>query len=188
MKRAFDLACVIPGLMVLSPLLTLVALAIKLTSRGPVFYAQERVGLGHAPFKMLKFRSMRLDAEAQGPGWTVKDDPRRTSIGAFLRKSSLDELPQLLNVLKGDMSLVGPRPERPFYVDQFSKSVDRYLQRHSVLPGLSGWAQVHGWRGDTSIEERTAFDLYYVENWSLSLDLLILAKTGLELFEHETAY
>ena len=187
-KRAFDLACVVPGLIVLSPLLVLLALAIKLTSKGPVFYAQERVGLNDKPFKMLKFRSMRIDAEASGPGWTVKDDPRRTSMGGFLRKSSLDELPQLLNVLKGDMSLVGPRPERPFYVDKFSKSVDRYLQRHSVLPGLSGWAQVHGWRGDTSIEERTAFDLYYVENWSLSLDLLILVKTALELFEHETAY
>jgi exopolysaccharide biosynthesis polyprenyl glycosylphosphotransferase len=187
-KRAFDLACVVPGLIVLSPILALVALAVKLTSRGPVFYAQERVGLDHQPFPMLKFRSMRIDAEKAGPGWTVKDDPRRTRIGGFLRRTSLDELPQLFNVLKGDMSLVGPRPERPFYVDQFSKSVDRYLQRHSVLPGLSGWAQVHGWRGDTSIEERTAFDLYYVENWSLSLDLLILMKTVLELFEHETAY
>ena len=188
MKRAFDLACVVPGLILLSPILGALALAVKLTSKGPVFYAQERVGLDHQTFKMLKFRSMRTDAESSGPGWTVKDDPRRTSIGAFLRKSSLDELPQLFNVLKGDMSLVGPRPERPFYVDQFSKTVDRYLQRHSVLPGLSGWAQVHGWRGDTSIEERTAFDLYYVENWSLSLDLLILVKTALELFEHETAY
>ena len=187
-KRAFDLACVIPGLIVLSPVLAALAAAIKLTSKGPIFYAQERVGLNHEPFKMLKFRSMRIDAESQGPGWTVKDDPRRTSIGGFLRKSSLDELPQLFNVLKGEMSLVGPRPERPFYVDQFSKTVDRYLQRHSALPGLTGWAQVHGWRGDTSIEERTAFDLYYVENWSLSLDLLILVKTALELFEHETAY
>jgi lipopolysaccharide/colanic/teichoic acid biosynthesis glycosyltransferase len=136
---------------------------------------------------MLKFRTMKVGAD-KGATWTVKDDPRRTRSGAFLRRSSIDELPQLLNILLGDMSLVGPRPEQPRYVEQFTKSIPRYLQRHQVKAGLTGWAQVHGWRGDTSIEERTAFDLYYVENWSLSLDLLILAKTALELFEHETAY
>jgi exopolysaccharide biosynthesis polyprenyl glycosylphosphotransferase len=187
LKRALDLALVVPGLLLLSPLLALVALLIKLDSPGPVFYAQERVGFNNRVFRMLKFRTMQVGAD-KGSTWTVKDDPRRTRIGAFLRRSSIDELPQLFNILLGDMSLVGPRPEQPRYVAQFTKSIPRYLQRHQVKAGLTGWAQVHGWRGDTSIEERTSFDLYYVENWSLSLDLLILAKTALELFEHETAY
>lgn len=187
LKRAFDLGLVVPGLVLISPLLLLLAAAVKLSSPGPVFFRQARVGLGNRPFQMLKFRSMRADAEALGR-WTVKDDPRRTRLGTFLRRTSLDELPQLFNVVWGDMSLVGPRPEQPAYVDRFSRDIHRYLGRHQVLPGISGWAQVHGWRGDTSIEERTAFDLYYVENWSLSLDLLILLKTALELFEHETAY
>jgi exopolysaccharide biosynthesis polyprenyl glycosylphosphotransferase len=187
-KRSFDLLFVIPGLILISPIMLLVSFLIKLDSKGPVFYSQERVGRDNKAFKMLKFRSMRVDAEASGPGWTTANDPRRTRTGGFLRKSSLDELPQLFNVLLGDMSLVGPRPERPHYVEQFKQSIPRYLQRHQVKAGISGWAQVHGWRGDTSIEERTAFDLYYVENWSLSLDLLILVKTLLEVFEHETAY
>jgi exopolysaccharide biosynthesis polyprenyl glycosylphosphotransferase len=187
MKRGFDLALVLPGLLVISPLLLCIAALVKLTSPGPIFFRQARVGLGNRPFQMLKFRSMRADAESHGR-WTVKDDPRRTRFGTFLRKTSLDELPQLFNVLSGNMSLVGPRPEQPAYVDRFSKDIQRYLQRHQVLPGITGWAQVHGWRGDTSIEERTAFDLYYVENWSLSLDLFILLKTSLEIFEHETAY
>jgi exopolysaccharide biosynthesis polyprenyl glycosylphosphotransferase len=187
LKRVLDLALTVPALLLLSPLLLLVALIVKLDSPGPVFYAQERVGLNNRKFRMLKFRSMKQDAD-KGSTWTVKDDPRRTRSGGFLRRSSIDELPQLLNILRGDMSLVGPRPEQPRYVAQFEKSIPRYLQRHQVKAGLTGWAQVHGWRGDTSIEERTSFDLYYVENWSLSLDLLILAKTALELFEHETAY
>lgn len=187
LKRALDLALTLPALLLLSPLLLLVALVVKLDSPGPVFYAQERVGLNNRTFRMLKFRSMKQGAD-KGSTWTVKDDPRRTRSGGFLRRSSIDELPQLINILLGDMSLVGPRPEQPRYVAQFEKSIPRYLQRHQVKAGLTGWAQVHGWRGDTSIEERTSFDLYYVENWSLSLDLLILAKTALELFEHETAY
>ena len=187
MKRGFDLALVLPGLLLISPLLAAIAALVKLTSPGPVFFSQARVGLDNHPFQMLKFRSMRADAEKHGR-WTVKDDPRRTRFGTFLRKTSLDELPQLFNVLGGTMSLVGPRPEQPAYVDRFSRDIQRYLQRHQVLPGITGWAQVHGWRGDTSIEERTAFDLYYVENWSLSLDIFILLKTVLELFEHETAY
>ena len=186
-KRAFDLALVLPGLLLISPLLLGLAALVKLTSPGPVFFRQARVGLDNQPFQMLKFRSMRADAEKHGR-WTVKDDPRRTRFGTFLRKTSLDELPQLFNVLGGTMSLVGPRPEQPAYVDRFSRDIQRYLHRHQVLPGITGWAQVHGWRGDTSIEERTAFDLYYVENWSLSLDVFILLKTLLELFEHETAY
>jgi exopolysaccharide biosynthesis polyprenyl glycosylphosphotransferase len=188
LKRCFDLFFVVPGLILISPFLLLIALVIKLDSPGPVFYSQERIGRDNRLFRMLKFRSMRADAEKSGPGWTVKDDPRRTRIGGFLRRTSIDELPQLFNVLKGEMSLVGPRPERPHYVEQFRKSIPRYLQRHQVKSGISGWAQVHGLRGDTSIEERTAFDLYYVENWGLSLDLLILFKTVLELFEHESAY
>src|SRR6266852_2406583 len=166
-KRAMDVAFSLAGLVILSPVLLAIGLLVRLTSPGPIFYRQERCGLNGRPFQMLKFRSMRADAEQHtGAVWAQKEDPRRTPVGGFLRRTSLDELPQLINVLKGDMSLVGPRPERPFYVDQFRKSVDRYLQRHSVLPGLTGWAQVHGWRGDTSIQERTAFDLYYVENWS----------------------
>jgi exopolysaccharide biosynthesis polyprenyl glycosylphosphotransferase len=188
LKRAFDLLLVVPGLVLISPLMLLVAALIKLDSKGPAFYRQERVGRDNKVFGMLKFRSMREDAETSGPGWTRKDDPRRTRLGGFLRKSSIDELPQLFNVLLGQMSLVGPRPERPHYVEKFKASIPRYLQRHQVKAGISGWAQVHGWRGDTSIEERTAFDLYYVENWSLSLDLLILVKTLLELFEQDTAY
>jgi exopolysaccharide biosynthesis polyprenyl glycosylphosphotransferase len=187
LKRALDLALTLPALVLLAPLFLLVAVAVKLDSPGPVFFRQERVGLGNRRFQMIKFRSMRVDAE-QGSTWTVKDDPRRTRVGAFLRRTSLDELPQLFNVLRGDMSLVGPRPEQPRYVEKFKASIPRYLQRHQVKAGITGWAQVHGLRGDTSIEERTAFDLYYVENWSLSLDLLILLKTALELFEHDTAY
>jgi exopolysaccharide biosynthesis polyprenyl glycosylphosphotransferase len=189
LKRAFDLALVVPGLVVISPLLALLALAVKLSSPGPVFYAQERVGLGNRTFRMLKFRSMRTDAEKHsGPVWAVANDPRRTRLGTFLRKSSLDELPQLFNVLSGEMSLVGPRPERPFFVEQFARQIPRYLRRHQCKAGITGWAQINGLRGDTSIEERTRYDLYYVENWTLFMDLVILLRTLLELFEHKTAY
>jgi exopolysaccharide biosynthesis polyprenyl glycosylphosphotransferase len=189
LKRSFDLALLVPGLLLISPVMLAIALGVKLSSPGPVFYRQERVGKDNHPFGMLKFRSMRADAEKKsGPVWAVKDDPRRTAFGTFLRKTSLDELPQLFNVLKGEMSLVGPRPERPFFVDQFAKSIPNYLRRHQVKAGITGWAQINGLRGDTSIEERTRYDLYYVENWSLFMDMVILARTLLELFEHETAY
>lgn len=187
LKRALDLALALPALLLLAPLLLLLALLVKLDSPGPAFFSQERVGHDNRRFRMLKFRTMRADAE-KGSTWTVRDDPRRTRLGGFLRRSSIDELPQLINVIRGEMSLVGPRPEQPRYVEQFGRRIPRYLQRHQVKAGLTGWAQVNGWRGDTSIEERTAFDLYYVENWNLSLDLLILLKTALELFEHKDAY
>jgi lipopolysaccharide/colanic/teichoic acid biosynthesis glycosyltransferase len=141
----------------------IIAMLIKLTSRGPIFYRQERCGLNGRTFNMLKFRSMRIDAEQQtGAVWTQKDDPRRTRFGTFLRKTSLDELPQLINVLMGDMSLVGPRPERPVFIQQFSKTIPNYTARHTVKAGITGWAQVHGWRGNTSLRKRVQFDLYYI--------------------------
>jgi lipopolysaccharide/colanic/teichoic acid biosynthesis glycosyltransferase len=138
------------------------------------------MGLDAKPFMVIKFRSMRQDAEKDGPGWTVEDDPRRTRIGSFLRKTNLDELPQLINVLLGEMSLVGPRPEQPFYVQQFQQSIPRYMDRHREKAGMTGWAQVNGLRGDTSIWERTKYDLWYIENWSLWLDIKILIRTVLQ--------
>jgi lipopolysaccharide/colanic/teichoic acid biosynthesis glycosyltransferase len=153
-----------------------------------VFYVQERMGLDAKPFLMLKFRSMRDDAERQGPGWTKPDDPRRTRIGALLRKLSIDELPQFINVLMGDMSLVGPRPERPVYVEQFRQSIPRYMDRHREKAGITGWAQVNGLRGDTSIAERTKYDLWYIENWSIWLDMQIIARTALRMFSDRQAY
>ena len=182
LKRALDLVGASIGLVLLSPLLLFMALLIKLDSPGPVFYYQERMGLDGRPFQMFKFRSMRADAEKQGPGWTTKDDPRRTRIGAWLRSKNLDELPQLINVLLGDMSLVGPRPERPVYVDKFRNSIPRYMERHREKAGMTGWAQVNGLRGDTSIAERTKYDLWYVENWSLWLDIKIIVRTIVQTF------
>jgi len=178
LKRAMDVLVSALGLLLLSPLMLLLALLIKLDSKGPVLYTQERVGLDGKPFEMLKFRSMRLDAEAQtGPVWATEDDPRRTRLGALLRRTNLDELPQLINVLLGDMSLVGPRPERPVFVEQFRQIVPRYMERHKEKAGMTGWAQVNGLRGDTSIIERTKYDLYYIENWSLLFDLKIILRT-----------
>ena len=188
LKRAFDLGCSALGLVVLSPLLLLLAILVKLDSPGPVFYAQERVGLNGRRFRMIKFRSMRVDAEAHGTGWTTKDDPRRTRLGEALRRLSLDELPQLWNVLVGDMSLVGPRPERPIYVDQFRASIPRYMLRHHVRAGLTGWAQVNGLRGDTPLERRIEYDLYYIKNWSLALDVRIILLTFVRVFRDGTAY
>jgi exopolysaccharide biosynthesis polyprenyl glycosylphosphotransferase len=178
-KRTFDVVFASFILILISPLLLLIALLIKLTSSGPVFFLQERIGLDGESFRVMKFRSMRIDAEkSTGPVWAQKNDPRTTELGRFLRRFSLDELPQLLNVLKGEMSLVGPRPERPHFVEQFRKEVPKYLDRHRVKTGMTGWAQVNGLRGaDASIEERTKFDVYYVENWSLVFDLKIILKT-----------
>lgn len=188
-KRALDLALTIPGLIALSPLLLLVALLVKLSSPGPVLYRQERVGRGNQPFMIYKFRSMVQDAEKHtGPVWAKKGDHRTTAVGAFLRRTSLDELPQLLNVLRGEMSLVGPRPERPHFVEQFKTRVPRYLERHKVKAGLTGWAQIHNLRGDTPVEERTKYDLWYVENWTLGLDLKIILRTALDVFHHADAY
>jgi exopolysaccharide biosynthesis polyprenyl glycosylphosphotransferase len=177
-KRTFDVVSSLCFLVLASPLFGILALLIKLDSKGPVLYRQERVGLDGNPFHLLKFRTMRADAEQKsGPVWTQKNDPRRTRIGSFLRRFSLDELPQLLNVLKGDMSIVGPRPERQHFVDQFKKEIPKYLDRHRVKTGMTGWAQVNGLRGNAPIEERTRFDVYYVENWSLVFDLKIILKT-----------
>ncbi|MFO7321905.1 MAG: undecaprenyl-phosphate glucose phosphotransferase [Chloroflexota bacterium] len=177
LKRGMDIVVSALGLIFLSPLMLLTALLIRLESPGSVFYTQERMGLDGRPFQMIKFRSMRQDAEATGPGWTVENDPRRTRTGAFMRKTNWDEVPQLINVLLGEMSLVGPRPERPVYVQEFRERIPRYMERHREKAGMTGWAQVNGLRGDTSIAERTAYDLWYVENWSLWLDIKIIIRT-----------
>ncbi len=177
LKRVLDMAVSAFGLIVFSPLMLLTAIAIKLESPGPVFFVQERMGLDGLVFPMIKFRSMRTDAETRGPGWTVKDDPRRTRLGSFMRRVDIDEMPQLINVFLGEMSLVGPRPEQPYYVDQFRQKVPRYMERHREKAGMTGWAQVNGLRGDTSIEERTRYDIWYTENWSLLLDVKILLRT-----------
>jgi exopolysaccharide biosynthesis polyprenyl glycosylphosphotransferase len=187
-KRLFDMAVSFAGLVLLSPLFFLVAILIKLESRGPVFYSQERMGLDAKPFSMLKFRSMRRDAENSGPGWTRPNDPRRTRVGAVIRRFNIDELPQLFNVLAGQMSLVGPRAERPYYVEQFRKSIPSYINRHREKAGITGWAQINGLRGDTSIEQRTKYDLWYVENWSLLLDFKILVRQFFQLFNSRNAY
>jgi len=178
LKRFFDLLLSCLGLILLSPLLLLIALAIKVTSPGPVFYRQVRMGLDGRVFEMLKFRSMVVGAEKEtGPVWAQKEDPRRTQLGRFLRKISLDELPQLINVFKGEMSLVGPRPERPELIKSFKDKIPNYMLRHKMKAGMTGWAQIHGWRGNTSLEKRIEFDLFYIENWSLLMDLKILIKT-----------
>ncbi len=177
-KRVMDLALAAVGLIVLAPVLPLVALGVWLEDRGPVLYGQERMGLDGRVFRIWKFRSMRVDAEVTtGPVWAVQDDPRRTRFGGFLRRWSIDELPQLWNVLVGDMSLVGPRPERPTFVHEFKQRLPQYMLRHRVKSGITGWAQVHGWRGNTSIRKRLEYDLYYIENWSLGLDFKILWMT-----------
>ena len=188
-KRTFDLAACGLGLLLLAPWGLLLAGMVRLSSPGPVFYRQERVGRDGHEFDMIKFRTMRIDAEAaSGPVWTTEEDPRVTPLGRVLRRYSLDEFPQLWNVLKGDMSLVGPRPERRVFVEEFSRHMPRYFERHRVQSGLTGWAQVHGLRGNTSIEERTLYDLHYVENWSLPLDIKILLMTIHHVLRGENAY
>jgi exopolysaccharide biosynthesis polyprenyl glycosylphosphotransferase len=188
-KRTFDILVASLILLLISPFFLFVMILIKLDSRGSSFYLQERVGLDGALFKVMKFRSMRVDAEQQtGPVWAKKDDPRTTRIGKFLRRFSVDELPQLLNVIKGDMSLVGPRPERPHFVEQFKDEIPKYLERHRVKAGMTGWAQVNGMRGNAPITERTQYDVYYVENWSLVFDLKIILKTIRAVLFGEDAY
>jgi exopolysaccharide biosynthesis polyprenyl glycosylphosphotransferase len=177
LKRGMDILFTSITLVFASPFLLLTAILVKLDSPGPVFHVQERMGLDAKPFKIIKFRSMKPDAEQAGPGWTVEDDPRRTKVGTIMRRFNIDELPQLINILVGDMSLVGPRPERPVYVEQFRQSIPRYMDRHREKAGLTGWAQVNGLRGDTSIMERTKYDLWYIENWSLALDIKIILRT-----------
>jgi Undecaprenyl-phosphate glucose phosphotransferase len=188
-KRAMDVAVGSLALVVSAPLLLVIAALVKISSPGPVLFAQERMGLDGRVFRVWKFRTMRSDAEAEtGPVWAVRDDPRRTRIGAWLRRLSLDELPQLVNVLRGEMSLVGPRPERPVFIEEFRRRIPRYMLRHMVQAGMTGWAQVHGWRGDTPIEKRIQYDLYYIENWSLRLDLKILFLTFVRGFVDKNAY
>lgn len=177
-KRVFDIIFSAVVLVVFSPLILSISILIKLTSRGPIFFTQERVGLDGQSFKVFKFRTMRTDAEkSTGPVWATKDDPRVTKIGKFLRRTSLDEIPQFINTLLGDMSVVGPRPERPHFVNQFKDVVPKYLDRHLLKTGITGWAQVNGLRGQAPIEERTKYDLYYIENWSVAFDIKIILKT-----------
>jgi Undecaprenyl-phosphate glucose phosphotransferase len=188
-KRAMDIVLAALALVVLSPLMLLIALVVKLTSRGPVFYRQERCGLNGSPFQMLKFRSLKVDAEAAtGPVWMTKNDDRKTPIGGFLRKTSLDELPQFINVLKGDMSIVGPRPERPVFIEKFKKTIPNYMARHAVKCGITGWAQVHGWRGNTSLRKRIQYDLHYIIHWTPWLDLKIMWLTIWNGLVHRNAY
>jgi Undecaprenyl-phosphate glucose phosphotransferase len=188
-KRAIDIGISTAGLVALSMPLAIIAGFVKLTSNGPVFYRQERMGLDGKPFTILKFRSMLDNAEREtGPVWAKADDPRVTGCGRFLRRSNLDELPQLWNVLRGDMSIVGPRPERPIFVEQFKHRIPQYMLRHKVKAGLTGWAQVNGWRGNTPLEKRIEYDLYYIENWSVRLDLKIIWLTLIKGFFHKHAY
>ena len=186
LKRAFDIAGSLTGVLLSAPLVMVAGVAIRVTSRGPVFYRQERCGENGRCFTLYKLRTMGVDAEADsGPVWACPEDARRTRVGAFLREHNLDELPQFWNVLKGDMSLVGPRPERPHFVERFKEDIGRYMWRHVSRPGMTGWAQVNGLRGDTSLEERVKYDLFYLENWSLSFDFKILMRT---FFASRNAY
>jgi exopolysaccharide biosynthesis polyprenyl glycosylphosphotransferase len=186
LKRFVDLSGAGVGLIFGSPFFFLLSALIKLDSPGPALFSQERMGLDGRRFRVIKFRSMRIDAERAGPQWTTKDDPRRTRLGGFLRRTNLDELPNLINVLLGDMSLVGPRPEQPYYVEQFRTEIPRYNERHREKSGMTGWAQVNGMRGDTSIEERTKYDLWYIENWSLWLDIKIILLTIVQTITGDT--
>ncbi len=189
LKRTMDVVGSLFGILIASPVMLACAIAVKASSEGPVIFKQERIGLHNKPFMMYKFRTMdtqkQLDEEK---GWTTKDDPRVTKVGRFLRKTSLDELPQLFNILKGEMSLVGPRPERPQFVSKFQEEIPRYNMKHLVRPGLTGWAQINGYRGNTSIRKRVEYDLYYIENWSLSWDIRIMFLTVFRGFVNKNAY
>ena len=188
-KRIVDIIGSLVGIILFSPIMFIVAVLIKLTDKGPIIFAQERVGLHNKPFKMYKFRSMAVEPpQKEAKKWTTKNDPRVTAIGRFIRKTSLDELPQFFNIFIGDMSLVGPRPERPFYVEKFRDEIPHYTIKHQVRPGLTGWAQVNGYRGDTSIEKRIDHDLYYIENWSMGFDFKILFLTVFKGFINKNAY
>ncbi|RAP53972.1 MAG: undecaprenyl-phosphate glucose phosphotransferase [Methanosphaera sp. rholeuAM130] len=188
-KRAFDIIFVIVVSIIISPLLIIVALAVKFTSPGPIIYKQERVGKNGRIFDIYKFRSMTIENEyIDDQKWTQKDDPRVTNFGKFIRKTSIDELPQFYNILKGDMSLIGPRPERPYFVRKFRESVPKYMIKHHVRPGMAGWAQINGYRGNTSIVKRIEYDIFYVENWSIWLDIKIFFKTIPMLLFDQNAY
>ena len=188
-KRVMDIVGSLFGIILTSPLMLIAAILVKCTSRGPIIFKQERVGLHNKPFYMYKFRSMEIQsAKEERKAWTTKNDPRVTPVGRILRKTSIDELPQLFNILKGDMSLVGPRPERPHFVDKFKEEIPRYMVKHQVRPGLTGWAQVNGLRGDTSIKKRIEYDIYYIENWTVGLDIKIILLTFLTGFINKNAY
>ena len=188
-KRTMDIFGALVALTLFSPVMLVITIIIKVTSPGPLIFKQERIGLQNKPFYMYKFRSMVVqDASKEKNGWTVKNDPRVTPVGKFIRKTSIDELPQLINILKGDMSLSGPRPERPQFVEKFKEEIPRYMIKHQVRPGLTGWAQVNGLRGDTSIQKRIEYDLYYIENWTLGFDIKILFLTFFKGFINKNAY
>ena len=188
MKRILDLAFALLALVILSPLMVVVAVLVKVNSPGPVIFSQERVGLNRKKFLMYKFRSMKVQKEEEEKSqWTTKDDPRITRFGSFIRRTSIDELPQLVNIIKGEMSLIGPRPERPLFVENFRDQIPKYMIKHHVRPGMTGWAQVNGYRGDTSIQKRIEFDIYYVENWTLGLDIRIFFRSLFHFFD-ENAY
>ena len=187
-KRLIDIIGSIIALILFSPIMLIVAILVKKSSPGPIIFAQERIGLGNKPFKMYKFRSMGVqDPKKEAKEWTTKNDVRVTPVGRVIRKTSLDELPQFWNVLKGDMSLIGPRPERPLFVEKFKEEIPRYMIKHQVRPGITGWAQVNGFRGDTSIRSRIEHDLYYIENWSLGLDIKILFLTFFKGFVNKNS-
>ena len=189
MKRIVDIVGALFAIVLASPFMLAAAVGVKVTSRGPLIFKQERVGLHNKPFQMYKFRSMEVQNDAdEKKGWTTKNDPRVTKVGRLLRSTSIDELPQLFNVLKGDMSLIGPRPERPLFVEKFKEEIPRYMIKHQVRPGITGWAQVNGYRGDTSIKKRIEYDLYYIENWSMGFDFKILFLTFFKGFINKNAY
>ena len=188
-KRSMDIVGALVGIVVTSPIMLLAAVLVRLTSPGPIIFKQERVGLHNKTFYMYKFRSMERQApKEEKRAWTVRNDPRVTPVGKILRRTSIDELPQLFNILKGDMSLVGPRPERPLFVEKFKEEIPRYMVKHQVRPGLTGWAQVNGLRGDTSIRKRVEYDLFYIENWTLGFDLKIILMTFFTGFINKNAY
>ncbi|QUH23758.1 undecaprenyl-phosphate glucose phosphotransferase [Methanobacterium alkalithermotolerans] len=189
LKRMVDVLMAIGALILLSPLFIIVAFLVKVSSPGPVIFKQERMGLNRKTFHMYKFRSMHVQAdENKDDEWTVPHDPRRTRVGSFIRRCSIDELPQIINVLKGEMSFIGPRPERPVFVEQFRDEIPKYMIKHHVRPGMSGWAQVHGWRGDTCIKRRIEYDIFYVENWTIRLDIKIFFMTLFRGFRDKNAY
>ncbi len=188
-KRIVDIVTALVGLVVSFPVMLCAAIAVGCTSRGPVIFKQERIGLHNKPFKMYKFRTMEVQKPSkEAQGWTTKDDPRVTKVGKFLRRTSIDELPQLFNILKGDMSVVGPRPERPQFVEKFKEEIPRYMVKHQVRPGLTGWAQINGYRGDTSIKRRIEYDIFYIENWTMSFDIKIMFLTIFKGFINKNAY
>ena len=188
-KRVMDILVALVGVVVSLPVMVFAAIAVKCTSRGPIIFKQERIGLHNKPFRMYKFRTMEVQKPSQeAKGWTKKNDPRVTKVGKFLRRTSIDELPQLFNILKGDMSVVGPRPERPQFVEQFKEEIPRYMVKHQVRPGLTGWAQINGYRGDTSIKRRIEYDIFYIENWTMSFDVKIMFLTIFKGFINKNAY